>query len=139
MREYAVKITDKALTDINGIYEYIALNLQSLENAMGQYNKIADAALELGFFPEKFRLVDFEPERSQGLRRMLANNYSIFYVFKDETITVTRVLYSASDIEKRLKEDTSIEIIAVDATEIETERPKKNKSNITQEKRKSIQ
>ena len=40
---------------------------------------------------------------------------------------------------KRLKEDTSIEIIAVDATEIETERPKKNKSNITQEKRKSIQ
>lgn len=45
MREYAVKITDKALTDINGIYEYIALNLQSLENAMGQYNKIADAAL----------------------------------------------------------------------------------------------
>ena len=79
--------------------------LQSLENAMGQYNKIADAALELGFFPEKFRLVDFEPERSQGLRRMLANSYSIFYVFKDETITVTRVLYSASDIEKRLKED----------------------------------
>ena len=105
MREYAVKITDKALTDINGIYEYIALNLQSLENAMGQYNKIADAALELGFFPEKFRLVDFEPERSQGLRRMLVNNYSVFYVFKDETITVTRVLYSASDIEKRLKED----------------------------------
>ena len=105
MREYAVKITDKALTDINGIYEYIALNLQSLENAMGQYNKIADAALELGFFPEKFRLVDFEPERSQGLRRMLVNNYSVFYVFKDETVTVTRVLYSASDIEKRLKED----------------------------------
>ena len=105
MREYAVKITDKALTDINGIYEYIALNLQSLENAMGQYNKIADAALELGFFPEKFRLVDFEPERSQGLRRMMVNNYSVFYVFKDDVVTVTRVLYSASDIEKRLKED----------------------------------
>ena len=105
MREYAVKITEKALTDMNGIYEYIALNLQSPENAMGQYNRIADHVLELGFFPEKFRVVDFEPERSQGLRRMLANNYSIFYVFKDETVTVTRVLYSASDIEKRLKED----------------------------------
>lgn len=35
MREYAVKITEKAMTDMNGIYEYIAVNLQSPENAMG--------------------------------------------------------------------------------------------------------
>ena len=105
MREYPVKITEKALVDMNGIYEYIALNLQSPENAMGQYNRIADAALGLGFFPEKLRLVDFEPERSQGLRRMLVDNYSVFYVFKEEVVIVTRVLYSASDIEKRLKED----------------------------------
>lgn len=68
MREYPVKITEKALGDMNGIYEYIAFNLQSSENAMGQYNRIADCVLELGFFPEKFRLVDFEPECSQGLR-----------------------------------------------------------------------
>ena len=105
MREYPVKITEKALGDMNGIYEYIAVNLQSPENAMGQYNRIADRVLELGFFPEKFRLVDFEQERSQGLRRMLVDNYSVFYVFKEEVVAVTRVLYSASDIEKRLKED----------------------------------
>ena len=105
MREYPVKITEKALGDMNGIYEYIAVNLQSPENAMGQYNRIADRVLELGFFPEEFRRVDFEPERSQGLRRMLVDNYSVFYVFKEELVTVTRVLYSASDIEKRLKED----------------------------------
>ena len=36
MREYPVKITEKALGDMNGIYEYIAFNLQSPENAMGQ-------------------------------------------------------------------------------------------------------
>ncbi|MCR5112816.1 MAG: type II toxin-antitoxin system RelE/ParE family toxin [Acholeplasmatales bacterium] len=105
MREYPVKITEKALGDMNGIYEYIAVNLQSPENAMGQYNRIADCVLALGFFPEKFRLVDFETERSQGLRRMLVDNYSVFYVFKEEIVAVTRVLYSASDIEKRLKED----------------------------------
>ncbi len=105
MREYPVRISEKALADMNGIYEYIAVNLQSPENAMGQYNRIADAALELGFFPEKFRLVDFEPEHSQGLRRMLVDKYSIFYVFKEEFVTIARVLYSASDIEKRLKEN----------------------------------
>jgi len=39
MREYPVKIAEKALGDMNGIYEYIAFNLQSPENAMGQYNR----------------------------------------------------------------------------------------------------
>lgn len=92
MREYPVKITEKALGDMNGIYEYIAFNLQSPENAMGQYNRIADRVLELGFFPEKFRLVDFEPERSQGLRRMLVDNYSVFYVFKEEVFIVVKNL-----------------------------------------------
>lgn len=105
MREYPVKITEKAVGDMNGIYEYIAVNLLSPENAMGQYNRIADRVLELGFFPEKFRLVDFEPERLQGFRRMLVDNYSVFYVYKEELVTIIRVLYSASDIEKRLKED----------------------------------
>ena len=89
---------------MEGIYNYIAINLQSPENAMGQYNRIADAAVNLAFYPEKFRLADFEPERSQGLRRLIVDNYSVFYVFADEVVTVTRVLYSASDIEKRLKE-----------------------------------
>jgi len=28
----------------------------------------------------------------------------VFYVFKDEKVTVVRVLFSASDIEKRLSE-----------------------------------
>ena len=48
MREYPVKITETALNDMNGIYEYIAVNLQSPENAMGQYNRIANHVLELG-------------------------------------------------------------------------------------------
>ena len=96
MREYPVKITEKALGDMDGIYEYIAFNLQSPENAMGQYNRIADRVLELGFFSEKFRLVDFEPERSQGLRRMLVDNYSVFYVFKEELVKVTSTSFCKS-------------------------------------------
>lgn len=38
---------------------------------------------------------------------------------------------------KRLKEDTSIEIIAIDATEIETERPKKTKAILLRKKEKA--
>lgn len=96
-----VRITDEALEDI---YRYIAENLQSPENAARQYNRIADSILELEAFPERCRLVDFEPERTSGLRRLLVDNYTVFYLIRENQIIVTNVLYSASDIEQRLKE-----------------------------------
>ena len=43
MKYYTVQITDKALADMEDIYEYIALRLQAPDNAMGQYNRIAEA------------------------------------------------------------------------------------------------
>lgn len=47
--------------------------------------------------------MDSEPEHSKGIRRMLVDNYSIFYIIKEDKVIVTDVLYSASDIEERLK------------------------------------
>ena len=35
---------------------------------------------------------------------MLVDNYSVFYVVRERAVIVTNVLYSASDIERRLKE-----------------------------------
>lgn len=85
------------------LYNYIAFVLLSPENAIGQYNRIADEILKLDMFPERFRILDLEPEYSKGIRRMLVNNYSIFYVIKEDRVIVTNVLYSASDIESGLK------------------------------------
>lgn len=42
-------------------------------------------------------------EHSKEIRRMVVDNYSVFYVIQDEKVIVTDVLYSASDIDKRLK------------------------------------
>ena len=69
---------------------------------MEQYNRIADAILSLDTFPE-FRLLESEPEKSKGIRRMVVDNYSVFYVVEDNRVVVTNVLYSASDIEARLQ------------------------------------
>ncbi len=103
MKRYMVEITDDALADMEKLYHYIAFTLLSPENAMGQYNRIADEILKLDMFPERFRIMDSEPEHSKGIRRMLVDNYSVFYVVREEKVIVTNVLYSASDIEKRLK------------------------------------
>ena len=52
------------------------------DNAMGQYNRIADEILTLDTFTERFRIMDSEPEKRMEL---------------------TDVLYTASDIEARLR------------------------------------
>lgn len=105
MKHYVVQITDKALADMEEVYEYIAVQLQAPENAMGQYNRIADAIQKLDTFPERVRVMESEPEHTMGLRQMPVDNYSVFYVIKEERVIVTRVLYSASDISRRLREE----------------------------------
>lgn len=104
MKQYRIQITDKALADMEEIYTYIADQLQAPENAMGQYNRIAEAIEGLDVFPERVRVMESEPEHSMGLRQLPVDNFSAFYVIEDDKVIVTRVLYSASDISRRLLE-----------------------------------
>ena len=45
MDKYIVDITDEALADMEALYNHIAYKLLAPENAMRQYNRIADAIL----------------------------------------------------------------------------------------------
>lgn len=103
MKQYKIEITREALQDMEDIYNYIAIDLLSPENAMNQYNRIAEEILKLDFFPERFRIMESEPEKKMELRRLLVDNYSIFYTIRSNKVIVTDVLYSASDIESRLR------------------------------------
>ena len=96
MKHYTVEITNEALADMEQLYNHIAYVLQAPENAMDQYNRIADAILTLDTMAERIRIMESEPERSK-------DNYSVFFVIQGDKVIVTDVLYSASDIESRLK------------------------------------
>ena len=65
--------------------------------------KGAEAIQSLNILPERCALVESEPERTQGLRQMLVDNYSVFYIVGEDTVSVARVLYSASDLVRRLR------------------------------------
>ena len=103
MEQYRVEITKEALQDMEDIYNYIAIELLSPENAIGQYNRIADEILTLDMSPQRYRIMDSEPEKQMELRRMLVDNYSVFYTIRGDKVIVTDVLYTASDIEARLR------------------------------------
>lgn len=102
MKKYIVEITDEALADMEHIYNYIAFDLLSPRNAMGQYDNISDEILKLDIFPERFQVIDYESGQLKKLRRMPVDNYSVFYVIQGDRVIVTNVLYSASDIASRL-------------------------------------
>ena len=103
MKKYKVKITDEALVDMEHLYNHIQYILLAPESAKRQYDRIADAILELAVFPERFQKIGAKPWHSMGLRRMPVDRYSVFYVIDGDSVIVTDVLYSASDIESRLK------------------------------------
>lgn len=103
MGKYAVKITDGALADMEQLYHHIAYVLSAPDAAMDQYNRIADAVLTLDTLADRTPIMEAEPEHSKGIHRLLVDNYSVFYVIQNETVIVTDVLYSASDIDHRLK------------------------------------
>ena len=47
MKRYKVEITKEALQDMEDIYNYITIDLLAPDNAMGQYNRIADKSTRL--------------------------------------------------------------------------------------------
>ena len=104
MKHYKILITDRALSDMEEIYNYIANQLQAPEAAIGQYNRIAYAIETLDTFPERVKLMESEEEFALGLRQMPVDNYSVFFHIREDQVIVTNILYSAGDITKRLRE-----------------------------------
>ena len=80
----------------------VALKECFRDNAMGQYNRIADEILTLDTFPERFRIMDSEPENRMELRRMLVIIIQCFTqsVTKEE---LDWMCYTTADIEARLR------------------------------------
>ena len=77
---YEVTLTPEAKHDLREIYRYIAVELQSEQNANGQLDRLEENILKLDEMPERFRVYDREPWRSRNLRVMpvIIIWYSIF-------------------------------------------------------------
>ena len=102
---FEIEISEQADIDLRSIYEYIAYELQSPENASGQLDRLEASILALNQMPERFRKYENEPWHSRGLRIMPVDNYCVLYIPDKNTkiVTILRVMYSGRDIETHLK------------------------------------
>ena len=103
---YQVNITDEAARDLRAIFEYIAFELLSVENAENQLNRLQKEIQSLDEMPERYRRYEVEPWYSLGVRRFLVDNYCVFYLPNQETqvVDIIRVLYGRSDMDKTMTE-----------------------------------
>lgn len=71
---YEVEVSEQADSDLRGIFEYIAFELQSPKNAIEQLNRLEEQILSLDTMPECYRKYEKEPWKSRGLRVLPVDN-----------------------------------------------------------------
>ena len=102
---YEVTTTEQAASDLRGIFEYIAFELLSPENATSQIDRLEENIIGLENFPKKHRIYEKEPWKSRGMRVMPVDNFLVFYITDEATegVTVIRIMYAGRDVDEQLK------------------------------------
>ena len=101
---YEVELSEQADSDLKGIFEYISFELQSLENASGQLDRLEEQILSLDTMPERYRKYEKEPWKSRGFRVLPVDNYVVLYIPDSDkkVVTILRVMYAGRDIDNQL-------------------------------------
>lgn len=99
MNKYSVEVTDTAQSDIKDIVLYISLELKNPLSAKRLLTKFRENILSLEEMPKRQNLVKDKFLSNRGIRKVLVDNYMIFYVVDDTNskVTVIRTLYSRRD------------------------------------------
>lgn len=98
---YSVEFTRQAEMDLRGIYEYIAFELRSAQNAAAQLARLEKDIRDLDHMPERYRRYEKEPWYSRGWHIMTVDRYCVFYMPDHDrrVVNITRVLYGGRDME----------------------------------------
>lgn len=96
LTEYKIVIEQTAENDLLGILSYISDTLHEPSIAMKIYGLIKKEILTLNRMPFRFEVVNEEPYRSIGVRRIPVENYTAFYIVdeNEKTVHIFRILYN---------------------------------------------
>ncbi|MDR2884274.1 MAG: type II toxin-antitoxin system RelE/ParE family toxin [Deferribacteraceae bacterium] len=96
-RKYSVKFTPIAMSDLDDIYMYIAVQLNNEISADGIINKIKGKVKQLEDFPLSAPLVQDYILQCKGYRMLVVDKYRIFYEVDDNLVIIMRILYGSRD------------------------------------------
>lgn len=103
--KYEIKVTRQALEQMREIAHYISYDLMVPEAADNLLDDLKASILKLSVLPKKYPLIEEEPWRSEGVRKIVVKNFLVYYWINEEynKVQVTAVIYSKRDQIKQLK------------------------------------
>lgn len=102
---YLVKVTPHAILQIQDTIAYISKELMVPETARAWSDYLEKQISGLDTMPERFSIVEDEPWKSRGYRKMPVKNFLVYYYVDEEikTVWVTAVVYGRRDQLNALK------------------------------------
>ena len=90
-----------AISDMDGIFGYIANILKEPGIAGHIYKSIESAIFSLRQFPMRHAVIEDEPFFSNNIRKMPVENYIVFYTVDNisKKIHILRVIHSRRDLQ----------------------------------------
>lgn len=98
-KTYTVKITSQAEEQIQEIVHYISRELKAPEAALHLLDALENSFVSLAQFPQRVALVDEEPWRTNGIRRLPIKNFLVYFWIDEDNlkVQVTAVIYGKRD------------------------------------------
>ena len=100
MDKYKVKVSPRAIRELDHIYEYIAREKLAPQNAKGQVDRIKESILSLDIFPQSHQERDEGRYAGKGYRQLLIDNYiAIFRIDESyKTVYVITIQYQGRNL-----------------------------------------
>jgi len=98
--KYTIKYSTTFVNQFNNILKYFVNKLQNKIAAENFYNEVITKIEERSENPECYEEYVSRRKRKNIYFRIYVKNYTIFYVVKDNTIEIRRILYSRRNFDK---------------------------------------
>lgn len=95
MKKYSALITHTATEDLKSIASYISHELREPSIAKKLVENIKETVMSLEEMPTRHSLLRDANLAVQGIRKIMVDNYILFYIVseKDNVVTIVRILY----------------------------------------------
>ena len=98
---FSLIYSPESIEDLRDIFAYISVTLSEPIIARKQVDRIRTAIKTLHQLPLRNPLVEWDPWLTMQMRKMLVDNYIVFYLVDTEkkTVSIIRILYGGRNLE----------------------------------------
>lgn len=93
MKKYDIEYSKESKQDLIEIKQYIKYNLHEPEVAEKFISKIRKEINNLKNNPEIYAIIDDDIIKKLEIRKLIVNNYIVFYRIKNYSIQIVRIMY----------------------------------------------